>query len=205
MATRTTKSWITVMVVLAVLIGAAFGVRALWNTAKDHFSSDSCTVGSFDLDPDQAAVASTMVGAVTQYRVALPERASVLAIAAALQESKLTNLAPDAGDRDSVGVLQQRPSQGWGTDAQLQDVHYATGKFLDALVKIDGWQTMALADAIQKVQISIDGSYYARHEDEAQALSDALTGKTPAGLSCSFAEPTEVASAATVAAAVSQD
>jgi len=197
------RGLIATLVVLTVLAAAAFGLVVLWRVAQTHSVTEECKVGSFSVEPDQASVASTMVGVVMNRD--LPERAAVLALAAGLQESKLTNLGPDEGDRDSVGVLQQRPSQGWGSAAELQDVHIATGKFLDALVKIDGWQTMPLADAIQKVQISIDGSYYARHEDEAQALSDALTGKNPAAISCSFPKPTEVASVATVAAAVAKD
>jgi hypothetical protein len=214
MATRTTKSVTALVVGLAVVVGAAFGLRSLWNTAKSHFSSDSCTIGAYDLDPDQAAVASTMVGAVTQYRIALPERASVLVIAAGLQESKLTNLAPNAGDRDSVGVLQQRPSQGWGKVAgepdsisdrtkRLNDVGEATKEFLDALVKVPNWQTLPLAEAVQDVQISADGSAYAQHEQEAQALADALQGVKAAAITCSFEKPTKVATTATVAAQAS--
>ena len=124
-------------------------------------------MGDFVVDPDQAAVASTMVGVVLQR--GLPERAAVLALAAGLQESKLNNLPAGFGDRDSVGVLQQRPSQGWGTEEQLNDVHYATGAFLDALVKVTNWQTRPLTEAVQAVQISAVPEGYARHEPEAEA------------------------------------
>jgi hypothetical protein len=195
------RGLVATLVVFTVLAAVAFGLVVLWRVAQTHSTAEECKVGDFSVEPDQASVAATMVGVVIKRD--LPERAAVLALAAALQESKLTNLP--GGDRDSVGVLQQRPSQGWGSPAQLQDIHYATGKFLDALVKIDGWQTMPLADAIQQVQVSVDGSYYARHEGEAQALSDALNGNSPAGITCSFAKPTEVATVATVAAAVAQD
>jgi hypothetical protein len=203
MGSTVRRGLVATLVVLTVLAAAAFGLWMLWRAAESHSSAEECKAGSYSVAPDQASVASTMVGVVISRE--LPERAAVLALAAGLQESKLANLAPGEGDRDSVGVLQQRPSQGWGTAAQLHDVHYATGKFLDALVTIDGWQAMPLAEVIQKVQISVDGSYYAEHEDEAQALSDALTGKAPAGLTCSFAEPAQVASAAAVAAAVARD
>lgn len=205
MASRATRS-VIVALVAAVLVGVGFGAYALWNAAKSHFVADTCTIGSYELDPDQAAVASTMVGAVTQYRRKLPERATVLVIAAALQESKLRNLAPGEGDRDSVGVLQQRPSQGWGDGdaARLNDVREATTEFLDALVKVPNWQTLPLTDAVQAVQISADGSLYAQHESEAQAIADALQGIKPAAITCSFAKPTKVASPATVAAQASQ-
>jgi hypothetical protein len=202
MATRKTRLSITLVAIAAVIGGGAYGIKTLWDTATEHFTADTCTVGSYDLDPDQAAVASTMVGAVTQYRVNLPERATVLVLAAALQESKLTNLPPGAGDRDSVGVLQQRPSQGWGDGDpnRLTDVGEATKEFLDKLVKVPNWQHEPLADAVQAVQISADGSAYAQHEPEAQALADALQGRRPAGISCSFAKPTKVARPSSVAA-----
>ncbi len=189
--------------VVAVLAGCAFGLWALWRAAQSHSTAEECRVGDYALDPSQASVASAMTGVVIRRQ--LPERAAVLVLAAALQESKLVNLGSGEGDRDSVGVLQQRPSQGWGTPAQLQDVHFATGAFLDALIKIDGWRTMPLADAIQKVQISIDGSLYARHEGEAQALSDALTGHSPAGITCTFPKPDQVAPARQVATLIAKD
>jgi hypothetical protein len=201
MATRTTKALTTVLAVVVLAVGGAFALRALWNTAKDHFSANACTIGDYDIDTDQAAVASTMVGAVTKYRVALPERATVLALAAALQESKLRNLPLGAGDRDSVGVLQQRPSQGWGggSAATLNNVGEATKEFLDALVRVPHWRRLPLADAIQAVQLSADGSLYAQHEIEARALADALLGVRPAAITCTFDKPTKVAAAAVVA------
>jgi hypothetical protein len=210
MAVRSQRGTVIAAIALVVLIGGYFGVRALWHTANSAFAADECTVGSYSLDPGQAAVASTMVGAVTSYTPALPERAAVLVLAAGLQESKLRNLAPGEGDRDSVGVLQQRPSQDWGKvdgqpdsisdrTARLSDVGFATTTFLDHLIQVPNWQTIPLADAVQAVQISADGSAYAQHEPEAQALADALQGHVPAGISCSFAKPTKVASTAKVA------
>ena len=133
-----------------------------------------------------------MVGVVLRRK--LPERAAVLTLAAALQESKLRNIPSGQGDRDSVGILQQRPSQGWGTAAQISDVHYATGKFLDAVVKLPNWQSDSLATVMQSVQFSADGTAYAQHEQEAQQIADVLTGTNPAGVSCSFGKPSQVAS-----------
>jgi hypothetical protein len=195
------RAGIAAVVVIVVLGAAAFGIRALWRSAQDHFRADACTVGNFSVDTGQAAVAATMVSVVVTRN--LPERAAVLTLAAALQESKLANLP--GGDRDSVGVLQQRPSQGWGTPAQLNDLHYATGKFLDALVKIDDWQTLPLAEAVQDVQISADGEAYAQHEALAQALSDALMGVTPAGIDCSFHEPAAQLTAAAISTQLTGD
>lgn len=208
---RTTKT-LAVLVAAAAVIGfGAWGLSKLWDTAQTHFTDYGCRIGGYELDTEQAAVASTMVGAVTKYPIALPERATVLVLAAGLQESKLTNVPPYEGDRDSVGVLQQRPSQGWGKvdgapdslaarAKRLNDVGFATTAFLDALMKVPHWRTRPLADAVQAVQISADGSAYAQHEPEAQALADALQGIKPAGITCSFAAPTEVASTRIVAA-----
>jgi hypothetical protein len=197
---------VAILGTIAIAAGVVFfGVKALWNSAKSHFSYDHCTVNGYDLDPDQAAVAATMTAAVTKHQ--LPERAAVLVLAAAIQESKLRNLPPGAGDRDSVGVLQQRPSQNWGGgDARkLNDVGEATREFLDALVKIPHWQTLPLAEAVQDVQVSADGSAYAQHEPEAAALARALDGRQPAAITCEFHAPTRVASTARVARLVSAD
>jgi hypothetical protein len=201
---------VAVLVVGVVAAGAAYGLHALWVTAKKHFAVDTCTVGGYDLDPDQAAVASTMVGAASQYDITHSRRATVLVLAAALQESKLINLPPGSGDRDSVGVLQQRPSQGWGhvdgernsladRRAHLTDIGEATREFLAHLATVPNWPKMPLADAVQAVQVSADGSAYAQHEPEAQALTTALRGLQPAGVRCSFAAPTEVAEPSLVA------
>jgi hypothetical protein len=207
MASRRRSTVIYGTIVVVVALVAALTIRALWNTAQNHLAYDHCTLGTYELDTSQTAVAATMVAATTSYQPALPERAAVLALAAGLQESKLRNLPPGAGDRDSVGVLQQRPSQGWGGGdvANLQDVFKATTEFLDHLVKVDGWQTLPLAEAIQDVQISADGSAYAPHEPEATALADSLSGRTPAGVTCTFAKPTQVASATQVASKVASE
>lgn len=190
------------VLVLGAVAAAAFGARALYHAAQSTLSSPTCTVkAGYSLDTSQASVAAQMVGAVTMHKPALPERAAVLVLAAGLQESKLTNLAPGAGDRDSVGVLQQRPSQGWGggNAAKLNNVTEATREFLNALVKVPHWRTLPLAQAVQAVQVSADGSAYAQHEPEARALADALIGARPAALTCDFDAPTVVAPAGTVA------
>lgn len=213
MSARARNALIVVLVVAVVAVGGVYGLRKLWETAKQHFTSDTCTVGGVDLDPDQAAVASTMVGAATQFDIGHSRRATVLVLAAALQESKLTNIPPGYGDRDSVGVLQQRPSQGWGhvdgqpdtiaaRRARLTDVGEATREFLTHLADVPHWWRRSLAAAVQAVQISADGSAYAQHEPEATALARALRGLQPAGVSCSFSAPTKVADPSVVATQV---
>lgn len=201
MATRARTGLVALTVVVLAVAGIAVGGRVLWNAAQSAVKTDGCDFGDYTLDLGQAQIASTVVGTVLKRK--LPERAAVLTIGAALQESKLRNLAPGEGDRDSVGILQQRPSQGWGTAEQIANVQYATGKFLDAVEKVPHWQTDSLAAVVQAVQVSADGAAYARHEDEAQQISDALTGAKPMGVSCSFGKPSVVASPAKVAQAVS--
>lgn len=202
MAAGRTKLSVALVATAAVVVGAVFGVRAIVSAVESHLSTPHCDVGSYTLDTDQASVAAQMVGAASKYTPQLRDRTSVLVLMAGLQESKLTNLAPGSGDRDSVGVLQQRPSQGWGGGSaqRLTDVTEATREFLGALKKVRHWQTLPLADAIQAVQISADGSAYARHEDEARELASALLGRRPAAISCSFDKPSVVASTTTVVA-----
>lgn len=187
MSSKSKRGFSAVAVVVVLLGGLALGVRMLWTAAQKAVKPNGCTFsGSTTLDLDQSNIASTMVSVVIKRN--LPERAAVLVIGAGLQESKLRNLT--YGDHDSVGVLQQRPSQGWGTAAQLTDVRYATGKFLDALARVPNWQTMDFAEAIQAVQISADTSAYAKHAENAQNVVDALWGVSAAGVSCRFDAPT---------------
>ena len=115
-------------------------------------------------------------------RHGLGKQAVTIAYATALQESKLQNL--NYGDLDSVGVFQQRPSQGWGTTAELEDPVYATTKFFAALVKVRGYATMPVNQAAQEVQHSADGYAYEQWAGTAQLLANYFTGSSAAGVSC---------------------
>ncbi|WP_431895514.1 M23 family metallopeptidase [Micromonospora haikouensis] len=130
-------------------------------------------------DSDQVGNAAAIV--TTGARLAVPARGWVIAVATAMQESTLRNLS--GGDRDSVGLFQQRPSQGWGTPAQLQDPVYAAEKFFGKLVTVSGWQTVPLTDAAQAVQISAYPDAYAKWEAPATDLVTAIADATdlPAG------------------------
>jgi hypothetical protein len=132
------------------------------------------------LSREQAENASVI--AAVAVRRGLPARAASIALATAYQESKLQNL--DHGDRDSVGLFQQRPSQGWGTVAQIQDPYYSANKFYDELQKVDGYQTMRITEAAQRVQRSGFPEAYEDHADDARALASALTGYSRAKFSC---------------------
>jgi hypothetical protein len=132
------------------------------------------------LDLEQAQSAAIIAGIAV--RRGLPARAATIALATAYQESKLRNL--DHGDRDSLGLFQQRPSQGWGTAAQIRDPHYAASKFYDALVKVRNYQQLAITVAADKVQRSAFPNAYADHEGDARVLASALTGQSKGALSC---------------------
>ena len=184
---RRPRRWILVAFVgLVVAGGAALGLNALLSTVVPQ--SPHCTLGTGDsaveFDPEQAANAATV--AVVAKRRGLPNHAVTIALATALQESKLFNV--HYGDRDSLGIFQQRPSQGWGTPAQLIDPTYAANAFYSHLEKLPSWRTMPVAEAAQRVQHSADGSAYAQWEERARALARALTGELPAGLTCTWSD-----------------
>jgi hypothetical protein len=117
-------------------------------------------------DTEQLANARTIITVGVQKQI--PARGWTIALATAMQESGLRNLV--GGDRDSIGLFQQRPSQGWGTPSQLHDPTYATGKFYDKLAAITGWQTMPLTRAAQAIQRSAYPDAYAKWENDATAL-----------------------------------
>jgi hypothetical protein len=134
----------------------------------------------YQLAPEQAANAATITAVGSQRR--LPERAVTIALATAMQESSLRNI--DHGDRDSLGLFQQRPSQGWGTQKQITDPVYASGKFYDHLVRIPGYSRLPLTVAAQRVQRSGYPQAYAKHEADASLLTAALTGRRAAAFNC---------------------
>jgi hypothetical protein len=175
---------------LAALTGlAAVGVVAVVGYAVvDHVTpllrSDECTATvsgrTVTLDPEQAENAA-LITAVAVNR-GMPARAATIALATAYQESKLYNL--ESGDRDSVGIFQQRPSQGWGSRAQILNPYYAANAFYDALDKVDGYESMRVTAAAQAVQRSGFPEAYADHEAGARVLASALTGNSAHAFSC---------------------
>ena len=108
----------------------------------------------------------------------VPERGIIIALATAMQESSLRNI--NYGDRDSLGLFQQRPSTGWGTPEQILDAAHAARLFYGGplnpnkgmtrgLLDIPGWQSMSLTQAAQAVQISAFPNAYAKWEASATA------------------------------------
>lgn len=125
-------------------------------------------VSGYDRDQLTNAAIIVAVGAGR----GIPPRGLVIAVATALQESSLRNLGHlgEANDHDSLGLFQQRPSQGWGTPEQIMDPVYASNKFYDKLLTVGGWQLLPLTEAAQAVQASAYGEAYAKWEPDATAL-----------------------------------
>lgn len=171
-----------------------------YTTFTTNFGEPSCRATalgrSVTFTPEQSANAATIT-AIALKR-GLPARAATIANATAIQESKLRNLK--FGDRDSLGLFQQRTSQGWGTEEQILDPVHAANKFYDALIKIDGYQTMEITKVAQEVQRSATPEAYADHEEEGRILASALSGQSPGGFSCRLDAPTSSTPAATIAA-----
>jgi murein DD-endopeptidase MepM/ murein hydrolase activator NlpD len=133
------------------------------------------------LTSDQTHDAAVIIAVGQQRKV--PARGWVIAIATALQESGLRNL-PNLGasnDHDSLGLFQQRPSQGWGTAAEILDPTYAATKFYEHLVNVPNWQTIPLTEAAQAVQRSAFPDAYAKHEPLATAIVNALANGAARG------------------------
>ncbi|CCH77675.1 conserved exported hypothetical protein [Nostocoides japonicum T1-X7] len=175
--------WLVVAVVAAGVVFAAYlGGRHLYQSFQSPRCQATTAGTTVTLTPEQMSNAATIVGIASKR--GLPARAGTIGVTTAIQESKLRNL--EYGDRDSVGLFQQRPSQGWGTVDQLLDTEYSTNRFYDALVKIDGWQTMEITKIAQKVQRSAAPEAYADHEQEGRVLADTLSGYTTAAVTCTL-------------------
>jgi hypothetical protein len=148
-------------------------------------SAYQCKVGpgpddQVKLSAGQAANAATI--AAVGIRRGVPKQAIVVALATAWQESDLENLS--GGDRDSIGLFQQRPSQGWGTAEQIADPRYAAGRFYSALLKVKGWQEMRVTDAAQAVQRSAYPEAYEDHAADSDVVATALIGDAGGSVGC---------------------
>jgi hypothetical protein len=170
-------------IILVVTAAALVAYVALQHT-KPILTPSGCQAGTgagaISLDPEQAAIAATIAG-VAHHR-AMPPRAVVVAYAAAMQESKLHNL--DYGDLDSVGVFQQRPSEGWGPAKRLMDPVYATTRFFEVLATVPHYRSKPVYRAAQAVQRSADGYAYLQYQPQATQLAAAFTGQNAHAVWC---------------------
>jgi peptidoglycan DL-endopeptidase CwlO len=145
--------------------------------------SGSAPQTSADLDDVQRQTAATIIGVAKG--MAVPPRGWVVALATAMQESQMGTVGMDvAVDHDSLGVFQQRPSQGWGSPEQVRDPVYATRTFLQRLLAVPGWDTMPVTQAAQIVQRSAFPNAYAKWETLANSLVTDLAGVTGAIQEC---------------------
>jgi hypothetical protein len=177
------RSWGVAIVVLVVATIGGYLVYAATRD-KDTAAALGCRVSldnqTYTLSPEQTSHATTI--AAVGKRMGMPDHAVSVALAAALQESKLQSL--QYCDRDSLGLFQQRPSQGWGSETEVLTPHYAAGAFYRRLARIRGWESLPVTTAAQRVQHSGAPLAYAQWEHEARAIAQAATGEIPAGLSC---------------------
>ena len=164
--------------VLGVAVLAGFVLSPLLRADAACVPTPVASASAPELDgwsDEQVANARIIIAVGADRQV--PGQGQVIAVATALQESRLRNLR--GGDRDSIGLFQQRPTQGWGTPAQLTDPAYQTRKFYDKLLTVDGWQSMPLTAAAQAVQVSAFPNAYAKHQPAATRLVDALSSSAP--------------------------
>lgn len=198
---RRVGRWLLLALVVVLGIGGWIGGQRV----LDSFRPRQCEVraggSTFAWAPDQASN-SAVITAIAMKRGMVP-RAATIAIATALQESKVRNIT--YGDRDSVGLFQQRPSQGWGTVEQILNPEYSSNAFYDALEKVQGWENADIAEAAQAVQRSADGSAYAQHEGKARVTASVLSGHSPAGIGCRLDAPTAPGDPAALVALVLAD
>ncbi|WP_457810494.1 hypothetical protein [Streptomyces albidoflavus] len=153
--------------------GAPAGSRCVVRSADDPAET-------YELSAVMAVNAATISAVGTGK--GMPERAVTIALATAIQESSLRNI--DYGDRDSLGLFQQRPSQGWGEPEQIMDPVYSSEKFYEHLAEVPGYSRLPLTVAAQRVQKSGFPQAYAKHERDASLLAAALTGRAATTLTC---------------------
>jgi cell wall-associated NlpC family hydrolase len=125
-----------------------------------------------DLDPEQRAIVEQIIAIGKQRR--LPPRAWQIAIQAGMTESRLHNL--HYGDRDSLGIFQMRPSQGWGSVAQVTDPVYEINKFYDKLLLLPDWETQRPGDSAQNIERSAFPARYHQWEPLAVNVIGAVGG-----------------------------
>jgi peptidoglycan DL-endopeptidase CwlO len=151
-----------------------------------------------DLSDEQRRNASTIVAVARD--MGAPPRAWLVALATAMQESKLQNI--NYGDRDSLGLFQQRPSQGWGSPSEVTDPVHATTIFIQRLMAIPGWEALPVTVAAQTVQRSAFPNAYAKWEGLASGLVQQLANVASPAASCGPAVLAQGVAAAAIAFAL---
>ncbi|MET3770678.1 hypothetical protein [Arthrobacter nitrophenolicus] len=203
MARRRGLHRLAVLLLALALVAGGIYAAVFFVQRSETLVSERCTavVGerTAELAPDQAVNASLITAVAVQR--GLPPRAASIALATAMQESKLRNIGHgDQAGPDSRGLFQQRPSQGWGTEEQVMDPYYAVNAFYDALVRIPGYETMEITDAAQQVQRSAYPTAYAQHEDMGRFFASGLSGQAPEAVHCTLRSSESAGDATAVSA-----
>jgi hypothetical protein len=203
---RGLRRLLVLLLTLALVIGGVYSA-VFFVQRSETLVSERCIAvvggGTAELAPDQAVNASLITAVAVQR--GLPPRAASIALATAMQESKLRNI--DHGDQagpDSRGLFQQRPSQGWGSEAQVMDPYYAANAFYDALVQIPGYESMEITEAAQRVQRSAYPTAYAQHEQMGRSFASGLSGQTPEAVQCTLRSAAAAGDPGTVSAGLAQ-
>ncbi|TLM85553.1 hypothetical protein FDW83_04030 [Pseudarthrobacter sp. NamE2] len=189
MARRRGLRRLVVLLLTLALVAGGIYTAVFFVQRSETLVSERCTavVGdrTAELAPDQAVYASLITAVAVQR--GLPPRAASIALATAMQESKLRNIGHgDQAGPDSRGLFQQRPSQGWGTEEQVMDPYYAVNAFYDALVEVPGYESLDITDAAQRVQRSAYPLAYARHEELGRFFASGFSGQTPEAVHCTL-------------------
>lgn len=142
--------------------------------------------GKYTVDNAQAVSAAT-VGGVAFSRD-LPQSAVTIAYATVWQESAFYNV--EYGDRDSLGLFQQRPSQEWGDPEEVLDPVFSSRAFYDELVEVNGWNSIPVFEAAQAVQRSADGYAYDQHEELSARMAEVFTGEQGSAMTCWYGAET---------------
>ncbi len=153
--------------------------------ATDPREAPRVAVRVSDLDAEQRAIVEQIIAIGKQRR--LPPRAWQIAIQAGMTESRLHNLS--YGDRDSLGIFQMRPSQGWGSVAQVTDPVYEINKFYDKLLMVPGWETQRPGDSAQYIERSAFPDRYHKWEPLAVNVIGAVGGDVTEFVKASCSTP----------------
>jgi murein DD-endopeptidase MepM/ murein hydrolase activator NlpD len=204
--------WIALAATLTLLCcGGGLGAFTLDQLSGTNIGSNAFTCGQKGvIDPtkemprigpygeEQIRNAAIIISVGHEMKV--PPRGWIIAVATAMQESSLTNhgFLGERNDHDSLGLFQQRPSQGWGTPEQIMDPRYASRKFYQKLLKVPDWATIPLTVAAQAVQRSAYPDAYAKHEPLATTIVNTLADG--AGLAAAAAADLKCAGPGEVAA-----
>lgn len=175
------------VVTVLLVVGGYAGIQ--WFRSGMDLGGEVCRASAsgttVSFSPEQMDNAATIVG-IAMGR-GLPARAGTIAIATAIQESKLRNI--NYGDRDSLGLFQQRPSQGWGTAEEILDPEYSTNTFYDALVRVPDWENGVITEVAQSVQRSAYPDAYGDHEMEGRVIASTVAGHTRESMVCRLDAP----------------